>query len=35
MVKETYKKIAQIRGEDEDIVSEQLLTNARTLYTLK
>jgi TatD DNase family protein len=35
MVKETYKKIAQIRGEDENTVREQLLTNARTLYTLK
>lgn len=32
MVIEVYKKIAQIRGEDEEMVREQLLNNARTLY---
>ena len=32
MVKEVYKKIAEIRDEDEEIVREQLLKNARKLY---
>lgn len=34
MVKEVYKKIAQIRGEDEEVVRFQLLENARRLYRL-
>ncbi len=34
MVQEVYKKIAQIRGEDEDVVRMQLLENARHLYKL-
>lgn len=32
MVIEVYKKIAMIRDEDEEMVREQLLNNARTLY---
>jgi TatD DNase family protein len=32
MVKEVYKQIAAIRGEDEEMVREQLLENSRTLY---
>lgn len=32
MVKEVYKKIAQIRGEDEELVREQLLKNAKNQY---
>jgi TatD DNase family protein len=35
MVKETYKKISHIRGEDEEMVREQLLANAYSLYKLK
>ena len=34
MVQEVYKKIATIRGEDEEVVREQLLENARRLYKL-
>ncbi len=34
MVKEVYKKIASIRGEDEEVVREQLLANARHQYGL-
>ena len=34
MVKEVYKKIAEIRGEDEEKVREQLVENARKLYKL-
>lgn len=34
MVKEIYKKIAEIRGEDEERVREQLLKNAQKLYSL-
>lgn len=34
MVKEVYKKIAQIRGEEEEMVREQLLQNAQALYKL-
>lgn len=34
MVQEIYKKIAEIRGEDEEIVSEQLLKNAQRLYKI-
>ncbi len=34
MVKEVYKKIAEIRGEDEEKVRSQLLENARQLYKL-
>ncbi|MEM9337021.1 MAG: TatD family hydrolase [Patescibacteria group bacterium] len=32
MVKEVYKKIAQLRNEDEEVVREQLLKNAQKLY---
>ncbi len=32
MVKEVYKKIAAIRGEDEEVVREQLFENARGMY---
>ena len=32
MVKEVYKKIAEIRGEDEEVVREQLVRNAESLY---
>lgn len=34
MVKEVYKKIAEIRGEDEEKVREQLVANAKRLYKL-
>lgn len=34
MVKEVYKKIAEIRGEDEERVREKLVGNARKLYEL-
>ena len=34
MVKEVYKKIAEIKGEDEEKVREQLLENAKKLYSL-
>lgn len=34
MVKEVYKKIAEIRGEDEESVREQLIKNAHNLYKL-
>lgn len=34
MVKEVYKKIAAIRGENEELVREQLLANARRQYGL-
>ncbi|MEX2340705.1 MAG: TatD family hydrolase, partial [Candidatus Paceibacterota bacterium] len=34
MVKEVYKKIAEIRGENEERVREQLLQNARRLYKI-
>lgn len=34
MVKEVYKKIASIRGEDEEEVRDQLIENARRLYKL-
>jgi TatD DNase family protein len=34
MVQEVYKKIAAIRGEDEEIVRMQLIENARRLYKL-
>lgn len=33
-VKEVYKAIAEIRGEDEEMVRVQLMENARTLYKL-
>lgn len=32
MVKEVYKKIAVIRGDEEEVVREQLLINAKQLY---
>lgn len=32
MVREVYKKIALIRGEDSDVVRQQLLENAKRLY---
>lgn len=32
MVQEVYKKIASIRGEDEELVREQLLQNAKLFY---
>jgi TatD DNase family protein len=35
MVKEVYKKIAAIRGEDEEAVRQQLLQNASQFYNLK
>lgn len=35
MVKEVYKKIAVIRGEDEERVREQLVENAKRLYLLQ
>ncbi len=35
MVKEVYKKIAEIRGEDEAVVRETLLQNAKQTYQLK
>ena len=34
MVKEVYKKIAALRGEDEEIVRTQLLQNAADLYKI-
>lgn len=34
MVQEVYKSIAQVKGEDEEKVREQLLTNAQRLYKL-
>jgi TatD DNase family protein len=34
MVQEVYKKIAAIRGEDEEYVRAQLLKNATSLYSL-
>jgi len=34
MVREVYKKIAEIKGEDEEKVREQLLANARSLYKI-
>lgn len=34
MVKEVYKKIAAIRGEDEELVRTQLTSNAKKLYSL-
>ena len=34
MVQEVYKKIAMIRGEDEEVVREQLLVNAHQFYSL-
>lgn len=32
MITEVYKKIAEIRGENEETVREQLITNAQALY---
>ena len=34
MVIEVYKKLAELRGEDEEIVREQLVKNAKKLYNL-
>jgi len=34
MVPEVYKKIAEIKGEDEAVVRNQLLENAQKLYRL-
>lgn len=34
MVEEVYKKIAAIRGEDEEMVRAQLIDNARQFYKL-
>jgi len=34
MVKQVYKKIADIRGEDEEVVRAQLVLNAQRLYRL-
>ena len=34
-VPEVYKKIAEIRGEDEEMVRQQLMENARRLYKLE
>lgn len=34
MVKEVYKKIAALRGEDEETVREQLIQNANALYNI-
>lgn len=34
MVKEVYKKIAEIRGDDEEKIREQLIKNAKHLYKL-
>lgn len=34
MVKEVYKKIALIRGEDEEVIRAQLVENAKGLYKL-
>jgi TatD DNase family protein len=33
MVKEVYKTIAAIRNEDEEMVREQLLKNAKSMYS--
>ena len=33
-VKEVYKKIAEIRGETEEVVRVQLMENAKKLYEL-
>lgn len=33
MVQEVYKKIAQIRGADEEVVRQQLLTNSYSFYS--
>lgn len=35
MVKEVYKKIAQLRNEDETVVRDQLIKNAKKLYQIK
>lgn len=35
MVKEVYKKITEIKGEDEELIREKLLENAQKLYSLK
>ncbi len=35
MVKEVYKKIAEIKGEDEELIREKLLENAQKLYGLR
>ena len=35
MVQEVYKTISQMKGEDEEIVREQLLKNARGLYNIQ
>jgi TatD DNase family protein len=35
MVQEVYKKIAAIRGEEEEMVRAQLIKNAKRLYSLK
>lgn len=34
MVKEVYKKIAEIKGEDEELVRQQLVANTRALYKI-
>lgn len=34
MVKEVYKKIAEIRGEDEEVVRETLIANAKRVYKI-
>jgi len=34
MVKEVYKSIAQVKGEDQEKVREQLLKNAANLYKI-
>jgi Tat protein secretion system quality control protein TatD with DNase activity len=34
MVQEVYKKIAAIRGEDEEMVRVQLVENARRFYNI-
>lgn len=34
MVREVYKKIAEIKGLDEEVVREQLLENAKRLYNI-
>lgn len=35
MVKSVYQKIAQIRGEDEEIIREQLLQNSQKFYKIR
>lgn len=35
MVKEVYKKIAEIKKEDEEVVRDQLIANANKLYNFK